>query len=51
MEEVRELMLRKELGDIHVRYLGDKAVLLTANKGTQMENIIAENNEYMAEIF
>jgi len=33
MEEVREFMLRQGLGDIRVRYLGDKEVLLKANDG------------------
>lgn len=51
MEVLREEMMRLGLGSIRVRYLGDKAVLLTGQDGTQLKDIVTTNLSALAEVF
>jgi len=51
MEVIRGYLLRQGLGDIRAMYLGDKVVLLTANEGTNLKDIIDGNKEGLMEIF
>jgi len=51
IEEIRGYILRQGLGDIRVRYLGDKDALLTASEGVNLKDIITKNKECMMELF
>jgi len=45
MEALCEDMLHEGMGSIQVRYLRDKAVLLTPNDGIKLEDFIKDNEE------
>jgi len=51
MEVLREEMLQEGLGSIRVRNMDDKQVLLTAQDGVKLCDIIEINNEALSKIF